>query len=191
MLDVNQLRWHDDFNAFKAKVKDLELMLSNIITHSFITIGSLRNRLELLQNYNYLSKTTFIKKIIEKCTIEFYNCFLNEINEIKRKLDYMRQNPPKGSLLPQRARLAWHALMLRRRLHMNYSALERCELPEVSVAGDVEAAIGVTNEAIDGLLRNTHKEWFDNIDINLPNKLNNNLLIKDPNQTGFIQVHFF
>lgn len=31
ILDVKATRWHDDFNSFKSSVKDLEVMLTNVI----------------------------------------------------------------------------------------------------------------------------------------------------------------
>lgn len=35
ILDVKATRWHDDFNVFKGGIKDLEVMLTNVIQMAF------------------------------------------------------------------------------------------------------------------------------------------------------------
>jgi len=49
ILDVNGHRWHDDYNKFKAGIKDLEVMLTNVIQLSFDNASSLVARIELLE----------------------------------------------------------------------------------------------------------------------------------------------
>ena len=49
ILDVNGHRWHDDYNKFKAGVKDLEVMLTNVIQLGFDNASSLVARIELLE----------------------------------------------------------------------------------------------------------------------------------------------
>jgi dynein heavy chain len=35
ILDVKATRWHDDYNTFKQGVKDLEVMMQNLIFSAF------------------------------------------------------------------------------------------------------------------------------------------------------------
>ena len=49
ILDVNSHRWHDDYNKFKAGVKDLEVMFTNGIQLAFDNASSLVGRVELLE----------------------------------------------------------------------------------------------------------------------------------------------
>ena len=49
ILDVNSHRWHDDYNKFKAGIKDLEVMLTNVIQLAFDNASSLVARVELLE----------------------------------------------------------------------------------------------------------------------------------------------
>jgi hypothetical protein len=44
-------RWHDDFNAFKGGVKDLEVMMANVIQRAFETQPCLQARGELLEGF--------------------------------------------------------------------------------------------------------------------------------------------
>lgn len=53
ILDVNSHRWHDDYNKFKAGIKDLEVMLTNVIQLAFENASSLVGRVELLEVRTY------------------------------------------------------------------------------------------------------------------------------------------
>lgn len=46
---MNSHRWHDDYNKFKAGIKDLEVMLTNVIQLGFDNASSLVGRVELLE----------------------------------------------------------------------------------------------------------------------------------------------
>ena len=48
ILDVKATRWHDDYNAFKSGVKDLEVMMQNIINSAFETANNIETKVELL-----------------------------------------------------------------------------------------------------------------------------------------------
>jgi dynein heavy chain len=41
ILDVKATRWHDDYNTFKQGVKDLEVMMQNLINAAFGKLESL------------------------------------------------------------------------------------------------------------------------------------------------------
>lgn len=60
ILDVNSHRWHDDYNKFKAGIKDLEVMLTNVIQLAFDNASSLVARVELLE--------------VGKCATAAYDC---------------------------------------------------------------------------------------------------------------------
>ena len=49
ILDVNTHKWHDDYNKFKAGIKDLEVMLTNVIQMGFDNASSLSAKVELLE----------------------------------------------------------------------------------------------------------------------------------------------
>ena len=47
--------WHDDYNKFKAGVKDLEVMVQNVINSGFDTITSIQEGVELLEIFAHLT----------------------------------------------------------------------------------------------------------------------------------------
>lgn len=54
-------RWHDDFNGFKSGVKDLEVMLTNVIQIACDAQSCLATRFELLEAFNLMAKRDHIK----------------------------------------------------------------------------------------------------------------------------------
>lgn len=49
ILDARVTRWHDDFNAFRAHVKDLEEMLIKATDHALASVSCLQDRIVLIE----------------------------------------------------------------------------------------------------------------------------------------------
>jgi dynein heavy chain len=103
ILDVKATRWHDDFNAFKSGVKDLEVMLTNVIQMALDAQPCLVSRAELVESFTLMSRREFVRRFVEKKTSEFYNLFNAEINTVKKLFDTVRRTPPKSPILPKYA----------------------------------------------------------------------------------------
>lgn len=50
VLDVKITRWHDDFNVFKAAVKDLEELLIKATDHAVESVSCLRDHIMLIES---------------------------------------------------------------------------------------------------------------------------------------------
>ena len=103
ILDVKATRWHDDFNAFKSGVKDLEVMLTNVIQMACDCQPCLVSRAELLEAFELMAKRDFVRRFVEKKTSEFYNMFNSEVNVVKKLFDSVRRAPPKSPIMPKYA----------------------------------------------------------------------------------------
>lgn len=55
ILDVKATSWHDDYNKFKAGVKDLEVMVQNVINSGFDYISTVQEGVELLEVFAHLT----------------------------------------------------------------------------------------------------------------------------------------
>jgi dynein heavy chain len=78
ILDVKATHWHDDYNSFKQGVKDLELMMQNLIISAFEDSNSVENGVELLEIFHRLAKRDAIKRTVEKKTNDVYQSLLHE-----------------------------------------------------------------------------------------------------------------
>ena len=63
ILDVKSTHWHDDFSAYKNSVKDLEVMLQNVINTVFEGAPTTQAGVELLDTT--LSYRDAIKRCVE------------------------------------------------------------------------------------------------------------------------------
>ena len=78
LLDVNSSKWHDDYSYFVGGVKDLEIMLTNVINSAFETIGTIAGAAELLMAFSYLFKRQTMRHIIERHSNNICVMFRNE-----------------------------------------------------------------------------------------------------------------
>lgn len=72
ILDVKATRWHDDYNAFKQGIKDLEVMMGNIITSAFESATTVKGSVELLEIFHDLAQREAVKRMVEKKTSDIY-----------------------------------------------------------------------------------------------------------------------
>lgn len=57
ILDVNQSSWHDDMFTFRAEMKDLEIIIENLVPSVFQGLNNVQEGIENLQGfYNYMNR---------------------------------------------------------------------------------------------------------------------------------------
>lgn len=54
ILDVKATSWHDDYNRFRAGIKDLEVMMQNVIESAFDTVRTVEQGVEVLDVFMHL-----------------------------------------------------------------------------------------------------------------------------------------
>lgn len=55
ILDVKASTWHDDYNKFRAGMKDLEVMVQNVINSGFQSVPTIQEGVELLEVFSHLT----------------------------------------------------------------------------------------------------------------------------------------
>ena len=55
ILDVKVTSWHDDFNKFRSGLKDLEVMVQNVINTAFMSITTVQEGVEFLEVFAHLT----------------------------------------------------------------------------------------------------------------------------------------
>lgn len=169
ILDVKATRWHDDFNAFKSGVKDLEVMLNNVITMASDNTTSIPARIELLEVLQSMAKRDAVRRCVEKLTLDMYQRFLAEINDVKKKFDVIKRSPPASPFTPSFANAALWAETLGKRVRKPLDMLLQVEslLPAVPEAAEVKSAAQTVLVAVQQYVQHIHEEWKGSIDINV------------------------
>ena len=174
ILDVNTTRWHEDYSYFKNGVKDLEVMMSNVINNAFDGITSIEDGVHLLSSFIRLSCTESMKANIDRKCQELYQLAIQHVVAIKRDFDKWHQAPPLNVVLPHSPKYGGAALWadalrkrLRRQIHV--LRLSDCSLPPTK---EKEEAISLSAQTLDVLtsyLREKHSEFERRVSAFAPN----------------------
>lgn len=86
ILDVKATSWHEDYNQFRSAVKEMEVMVINVINAAFETVTYVEQGVEILDVFMHLSAREAIRRTIDKKTVETYGLFENDLNTVKREI---------------------------------------------------------------------------------------------------------
>ena len=194
ILDVKATHWHDDYNVFKAGVKDLEVMIQNVIVMAIDSVSSLGSLVELLEALQTIAKRDAVVRCVERKTNECYGSFAAELNAVKKHFDSNRQNPPVHPSLPTYAGAALWAQTQYNRLEKPFSKLEEAAkyVPSTPELEDLRSSFLLTLPQIEKFMRDKHSDWLNHLATNvepmIQTRLENNLLGLDEN--GFLLMNF-
>ena len=73
ILDVKSgTLWHNDFGNYKNGTKDLEVMMTNVISSAFEVISTIESGVELLEAFSFLAKRENIRRAVHRKTVEVF-----------------------------------------------------------------------------------------------------------------------
>ncbi|KAL0040883.1 hypothetical protein WJX79_008591 [Trebouxia sp. C0005] len=167
ILDVNGHRWHDDYNKFKAGIKDLEA-------------------------FQTMAKRESIKRAVERKTADFQRLFIDDLNMVKKQFDLLKRVPPADPVLPRYAGQATMALVLAKRVDSTWQALQEVVhmLPVVPEAAEASQQYEALHAALHQFVEATHAEWYNGLEGNFAGALANNLLLQDKTHGGLLVMNF-
>jgi dynein heavy chain len=179
VLDVKATRWHDDHNAFKNGMKDLEVMMQNVINTAFDGISTVVAGVELLEAFSSIATREAIKRAVERKTAELHSLFLGEINTVKRDFDANKKNPPMMSREhPRYAGSAMWAKGRLMRIQRQRLKLEGQRLPPTREAEDARAQCAQLESALEEYIRRCYGDWVQTIETGLAKYLENSLMVR-------------
>jgi dynein heavy chain len=176
---VKATRWHDDFNTFKQGVKDLELMMQNLIISAFENSMTVQNGVELLDIFHNIAKRDAIKRTVEKKTFDVHQLLLTEFGNVKAEFETNRKTPNILRTQPDFSGSAYWAKSLLLRVQHSMKALnEAYYLPQTILTPEIKAQHDSICSSIEDYIAKTHAEWISSIPENLSTKLYNPLMVR-------------
>jgi dynein heavy chain len=94
VLDVRVSKWHEDYNDFKGKVKDLEVMFTNVINAAFEDNQSVAEGVALVETFHKLARREAIIKCLQKKASALVQLFLKQLTKIRVEMETSRNCPP-------------------------------------------------------------------------------------------------
>jgi dynein heavy chain, axonemal len=183
ILDVKATEWHDDYNNFKQGIKDLEVMMQNVILSSFEGATTVESSVELLDIFHNLVKREAIKRTLEKKTVDVYQMLLQELNIVKIDFETHRKTPDIVRSQPDFAGSAFWAKALLKRIQAVMNTLSAAYfLPSTSLSEEAKAQFEPLVSSLEDYISKTHSEWVLNINPHLGDKLEEVLMSHRPGQ---------
>ncbi|XP_036403568.1 dynein heavy chain 2, axonemal [Megalops cyprinoides] len=189
ILDVKNTTWHADYNQFRAGVKDLEVMMQNLICTAFETVKSVEEGINLIDVFHHLTARESIKHTITLKTTEVYNLFSREVNLVNRELG--RKGQERMAHIPRYAGQALWARALRQRIQRPMKVLQRAHFMVQTTEGDeMKQAYAQLLQTLDERVRRTFSEWCQHLDQHSLKRLEQPLMIRCKDRPSMLDVNF-
>ncbi|KAI9141400.1 dynein heavy chain and region D6 of dynein motor-domain-containing protein [Paraphysoderma sedebokerense] len=189
ILNVKTTKWHDVYNTFKQGVKDLEVMLQNIITTAFESSTTVDGSVYLLEIFCHLAKREAIKHTVEKKVADVYIMFLKELNSVKLYFENHRRTPHLIAAQPNYAGAAFWARSILRRINGQMATLRNAGHNQTShLSQEVKTQYESLVEALEEYIIKSHNDWIAQLDSSIASKIESTLMIRRPD--GFLELQF-
>ncbi|KAL9644994.1 hypothetical protein ABK040_004487 [Willaertia magna] len=189
ILDVKSTNWHDDYKKFKSGIRDLELMMQNIIFSAFETVTDIQNGIELLEAFYSIAKRDSIKRSIELKTQEICLKFIKELEDVQKLFETNRKNPPIPFIYPSYSGSASWAKKLQERIRRDRGIIMKAYfLPKTKEHAELERKYQQVYANLEKFILNMFDAWSNSISgQDLYYKLEIPLLVK---VDGLLRVNF-
>jgi dynein heavy chain len=167
ILDVNASKWHDDYNLFKNGVKDLEVMMQNVINTAFETVGTVTDGVALLESFYSLAKRDAVKNCVEKKTGEVFTIFMGECKTLQDRFDRFRKEPPLSAQESSSAGSALWARGMREMIKREWTVLSDANssfLGNKREAEEAERTYTALVQTLEDYKQATYKRWCKALD---------------------------
>jgi len=202
ILDVKSTRWHDDYSIFKHGIKDLEIMMQNVINSAFEDASTFEGCMELLEIFDSLAKRDAIKRAVEKKTTDIHNMYLQKLNNIKTYFEKYKKEPELIRFHPFYAGAGLWAKSLLNEIKSTHTLLNKAfYLPVTSFSEEIKINYNILTMSLEDFISKNHAEWVNSIPDTINNSLNYTIMVKngkflemqfDPNLLKlFSEVHYW
>ncbi|XP_048653960.1 dynein axonemal heavy chain 2 isoform X2 [Marmota marmota marmota] len=189
ILDVKNTSWHEDYNKFRAGIKDLEVMTQNLITSAFELVRDVEHGVLLLDTFHRLAAREAIKRTYDKKAVDLYMLFNSELALVNRELS--KKWPYLVPYMAQYSGQAYWMRILRRRIDRVMNCLSGAHfLPHIGTGEESVHTYQQMVQAIDELVRKTFQDWTATLDKDCIRRLDTPLLRISQEKAGMLDVNF-
>ncbi|VTJ66821.1 Hypothetical predicted protein [Marmota monax] len=189
ILDVKNTSWHEDYNKFRAGIKDLEVMTQNLITSAFELVRDVEHGVLLLDTFHRLAAREAIKRTYDKKAVDLYMLFNSELALVNRELS--KKWPYLVPYMAQYSGQAYWMRILRRRIDRVMNCLSGAHfLPHIGTGEESVHTYQQMVQAIDELVRKTFQDWTATLDRDCIRRLDTPLLRISQEKAGMLDVNF-
>uniref|UniRef100_A0A4W6ECP9 Dynein axonemal heavy chain 2 n=1 Tax=Lates calcarifer TaxID=8187 RepID=A0A4W6ECP9_LATCA len=189
ILDVTNTTWCNEFNKFRALIKDLEILMQFLINSVFKTVNTVEEGVRLLDIFRPMSTQEAIKRTTEEKAEEVYNIFNRELKMVNKEMNQRKWSSPDH--MPRIAGQAHWLRALRRRLDRPMEVLQKAHfMPESYSRKQVIYTYSQTVQVLDEMVRKNFSEWNQNLDGQYLKRLEQPLMVRCKDNSAQLDVNF-
>ncbi|XP_027143976.1 dynein heavy chain 2, axonemal isoform X2 [Larimichthys crocea] len=189
ILDVESTTWCNEFNRFRALIKDLEMMVQNLISSVFKTVYTVEEGVRLLDIFRPISTREAVKLTTDEKVEEVYNIFNKELKLVKKELNQKSRSFPDH--MPRIAGQAHWVTALRHRLERPMEVLQKAHfMPDSDSRKQLVLTYGQMVQVLDDTVRKYYSEWSQNLDGQYIKRLELPLMVRCKDKTGKLDINF-
>uniref|UniRef100_A0A8C2ZK56 Dynein axonemal heavy chain 2 n=1 Tax=Cyclopterus lumpus TaxID=8103 RepID=A0A8C2ZK56_CYCLU len=189
ILDVKNTLWRNKFNQFCAVVKDLEMMMVNLINSVFKTVYQVEEGVRLLFRFKPICSREAIRRTTEEKVEQVINIVDKELKMVNKELN--RGMRSLSDHMPQFAGQAHWLRALKRRLARPMEVLQKARfLPESSNRKQVFFTYSQMVQVMDELERKSFSDWNQKLDGQCLKKLEQPLMVRHKDSTAMLDINF-
>ncbi|XP_062240587.1 dynein axonemal heavy chain 2 [Platichthys flesus] len=189
ILDVMDTGWCNEFYKFHALVKDLEMLMRNLINSVFKTVNTIEEGVRLLDIFRPMSTREAIKSTTDEKVEEVYNIFNSELKMVNKEL-----NQKKKSFSDHMPRIAGHThwiMALRHRIDRSMEVLQKAHfIPESYSRKQLILSYGQMVQVLDEMVKKNFSEWNQNLDGEYRKRLEQPLLLRCKHNHAKLDINF-
>ncbi|XP_017886409.1 dynein heavy chain 2, axonemal [Ceratina calcarata] len=188
ILDVHYGAWHDDVFNFRTEMKDLEVIVENLVASVFVGMNNVQEGIEDLQGlYPYMNREK-LKSLFDGKTAEIWKLFSEDIKRTKQEVLDERENYP--SMTPYYAGRALNLRSKGARLQSAREVLERAIwMPYCPLSVEIFHQHDLLKRSIEDLVTDLHSRWVREVGDNPRAKLDRSLMRRSDSKEGFLECN--
>nr|XP_040043942.1 dynein heavy chain 2, axonemal isoform X1 [Gasterosteus aculeatus aculeatus] len=186
ILDVKSNTWCNQFNHFRAAVKDLEMMIRNLIHSVFKTVYTVEEGVYLLVIFRPISSREGIRRTIEEKVEEVLNILNKDLQMVNKELNERMWSPLEH--IPRLAAQAYWSTSLKQRLAGPME--ENLFLPESYIRKQVLSTHSQMVPVLEEIERKSFSQWNQKLDVQYLKKLEQPLMVRSKDGTARLDINF-
>ncbi|XP_029381754.1 dynein heavy chain 2, axonemal [Echeneis naucrates] len=189
MLDVENSAWCTEMSKFRALVKDLDMMMQNLINSVFKTVKTVDEGVRLVDIFRPMFIREVIKHTLEEKAEEVYMIFDKELKMVNKELN-QRTRPPVDHM-PEFAGQAYWVRALRHRLERSMEVFEKAYfMPQSHSHKQVFYTYAQMVQVMDELVRTNFSEWNKSLDGQYIKRLEQPLMLRCKKSSAKLDISF-
>ncbi|XP_025155769.1 dynein heavy chain 2, axonemal [Harpegnathos saltator] len=185
---VHDSTWQDDMLVFHAEVRDLEIMIENLIATVFSNVNNVQEGIEDLRSfYNYLNREN-LKSLFESKNTSVWQMFAEDIQRTKQEVLHEREEYP--AITPYYAGRALNLRLKGDRLLSTRKVLEEAEwMPYCGMSMEVYCQQDIVIRSIEDAVKNLYAQWLQNVGENPRSRLDRFLMRRSDDRSGLLECN--